>query len=88
MDRHDNSITINFDWIPLGTVVVDGQTIRFAATPRVPGIYRIDLDETHCYIGEATKLATRFGGYRSPGGSPDTLAPKTTGGFNVGSFSP
>ena len=72
-----SSLTIDCDWMPHGTVKADAHTIRFEPTPRAPGLYRIDLDATHTYIGEARSLASRFNGYRNPGGSVDTLAPRT-----------
>ena len=71
------SLTIDFDWMPHGTVTADAHTIRFESAPRAPGLYRIDLDPTHTYIGEASSLARRFGVYRNPGGSVDTLVPRT-----------
>lgn len=72
-----HSLTIDFDWAPHGTVTADADTIRFEPAPRAPGLYRIDLNATHTYIGEAGDLARRFNGYRSPGGSVDTLVPRT-----------
>lgn len=73
----DITVSVSFDWIPYGTVTVDGPTIQFEPAPRAPGIYRIDLDATHAYIGEASDLARRFSGYRKPGGNVDTLVPRT-----------
>ena len=72
-----NTLTIYFDWLPHGTVTADAHTIRFESAPHTPGLYRIDLDATHTYIGEARSLASRFNGYRNPGGSVDTLVPRT-----------
>lgn len=72
-----NTLVVDFDWTPHGTVTADAGTVRFESAPRTPGIYRIDLDAAYTYIGEAGSLARRFAGYRSPGGSPDTLAPRT-----------
>lgn len=72
-----HSLTIDFDWMPHGTVTADAHTIRFEPAPRAPGLYRIDFDATHVYIGEARSLANRFNGYRNPGGSVDTLVPRT-----------
>lgn len=72
-----HSLTIDFGWMPHGTVTADAHTIRFEPAPRAPGLYRIDLDPTHTYIGEARNLASRFNGYRNPGGSVDTLVPRT-----------
>lgn len=71
------SLTIDFDWMPHGTVKADAHTIRFESAPHEPGLYRIDLDATHTYIGEARNLAGRFNGYRNPGGSVDTIVPRT-----------
>jgi hypothetical protein len=71
------SLTIDFDWVPHGTVTADADTIRFESAPRIPGLYRIDLDEVHTYIGEARSLAARFNGYRNPGGSVETTVPRT-----------
>ena len=71
------SLTIDFGWIPHGIVAADAHTIRFEPAPRAPGLYRFDLDATHTYIGEARSLAGRFNGYRNPGGSVDTLVPRT-----------
>ena len=70
-------MTIDFDWMPHGTVAADAHTIQFESAPHAPGLYRIDFDATHTYIGEARSLATRFNGYRNPGGSVDTLVPRT-----------
>lgn len=72
-----NSIAIDFEWVPHGHANADVQTIRFGPTPRAPGLYRIDLDLTHIYIGEARDLASRFSGYRNPGGSVETIVPRT-----------
>ena len=71
------SLTIDFDWMPHGIITADAHTIRFEPTPSASGLYRIDFDATHTYIGEALSLARRFNGYRNPGGSADTLAPRT-----------
>lgn len=71
------SLTIDFEWDAHGAVTADGHTIRFEPAPRVPGLYRIDLDSNHTYIGEARSLARRFYGYRHPGGSVETLVPRT-----------
>lgn len=76
-DTIDNTVTIKFDWVAHGTVEADAHTIRFDPAPRTPGLYRIDLDATHTYIGEARSLGGRFSGYRNPGGSVDTLVPRT-----------
>ncbi len=62
-------MTIDFEWMPHGEVLADADTIRFEPAPRIPGLYRIDLDEAHTYIGETLNLARRFYGYRKPGGS-------------------
>jgi hypothetical protein len=72
-----HGVTIDFDWTPHGMVTSDAHTIQFLSAPRSPGLYRIDLDLTHTYIGEARNLASRFSGYRNPGGSIDTLVPRT-----------
>ena len=72
-----NSLTVDFEWMPHGTVTADGHTIRFEPASRSPGLYRIDLDATHTYIGETSGLAGRFNGYRNPGGSSETLVPRT-----------
>jgi hypothetical protein len=72
-----NSLSINFDWTQHGTVTADAHTIRFEPSPRAPGLYRIELDARHIYIGEARSIAGRFSGYRNPGGSVDTLVPRT-----------
>jgi hypothetical protein len=71
------AVTINFAWTPHGFVARDGRTLRFTPTPRSAGLYRFDLDDRHTYIGEAGDLARRFSGYRNPGGSPDTIVPRT-----------
>jgi hypothetical protein len=71
------AVGITFVWTPHPGVEVDGDTLRFGVTPRVPGIYRIDLADWHTYIGEAADLERRFRNFRSPGGSPDTKAPRT-----------
>ena len=63
--------------MPHGTVTADGHTIRFEPAPSKPGLYRIDLDTTHTYIGETSGLAGRFSGYRNPGGSSETVVPRT-----------
>lgn len=72
-----NSLTVHFDWTPHGTVEVAAHTIDFRKVSNVPGLYRIDLDDSHTYIGEAVNLHRRFNGYRSPGGSTETLKPRT-----------
>ena len=72
-----NTLTIDFDWLPHGAVTADAHTIRFEPAPHAAGVYRIDLDATHTYSGEARSLASRFSGYRNPGGSVDTLVPRT-----------
>jgi len=72
-----NTLIVDFDWTPHGAVTADAHTIRFESAPRAPGLYRIDLDATHTYIGEALSLASRLNGYRNPGGSVDTLVPRT-----------
>lgn len=68
---------IEFEWAPHGMVVGDSPTVRFDLTPSTPGLYRIDVYATHTYIGEAGNLARRFSGYRNPGGSPETVVPRT-----------
>ena len=72
-----STLAIDFRWRGHGTVEADAGTIRFEDAPRLPRLYRIDLDEHHRYIGEARSLAGRFGGYRNPGGSANTLVPRT-----------
>ncbi|MHB8463374.1 MAG: GIY-YIG nuclease family protein [Acidimicrobiales bacterium] len=71
------SLTIDFEWMPHGTVTADADTIRFEPAPRAPGLYRIDLDVTHTYIGEARSLDGRLKGYRKPGGTVGTVVPRT-----------
>jgi hypothetical protein len=63
--------------VPHGTVTADANTVRFLPAPRTPGLYRIDTDAAHTYIGETRSLSGRFSGYRSPGGSVATLVPRT-----------
>lgn len=72
-----DALTVNFEWLSHGTVTADAETIRFESTSGVPGLHRIYLDAAHIHVGEARNLARRFSGYRNPGGSVDTLVPRT-----------
>lgn len=71
------SLTVSWDWQPVGQISVSDGMIVFPEIPTVAGIYRFTfLDasggRTGVYVGEADQLRRRFQHYRTPGPSQTT----------------
>ena len=77
LDTESMSVILNFEWTKIGSVeILTGTDLVFPEAPSSPGVYRF-TSGNQIYIGESSNLRRRFGGFRRPGGSPDTKAPRT-----------
>lgn len=70
-------VDVEFRWRDAGRVTLEQGLLRFPAVGYVPGIYQFDFGEGSLYIGEADRLQRRLQNYRTPGGDPETLKPRT-----------
>jgi hypothetical protein len=69
-------VSLEYDWVDLGTVRSEDSKLVFPKAPDAPGVYRFlwtEPAERGCaYIGETDRLIRQFRHYRTPGTSQHT----------------
>jgi hypothetical protein len=71
------SVTVTWDWLPCGNVVLVNDKLQFPRVPAAPGVYRMVFQDDRgqlvgVYVGEADLLPRRLQHYRTPGPSQQT----------------